>query len=71
MNIDDGRMGGCHWCAFYGKDNKSFSFDSFGGTPDENLLIQLTKPIIYHNYEIQDIYSKILRILLLILFLFN
>ena len=22
VNIDDGRLGGTHWCAFYIKDNK-------------------------------------------------
>ena len=59
VNIDDGRMGGSHWCAFYIKDNKSFYFDSFGGQPDNFLLNQLLKPIIYHNYKIQDINSKL------------
>ena len=57
VNIDDGRMGGSHWCAFYIKDNKSYYFDSFGGQPDRFLLNQLPKPIIYHNYKIQDINS--------------
>ena len=57
--IDDGRMGGSHWCAFYVKDNKSYYFDSFGGHPDIFLLNQLPKPIIYHNYKIQHINSKL------------
>ena len=57
VNIDDGRMGGSHWCAFYIKDNKSYYFDSFGGQPDKFILNQLPKPIIYHNYKIQDINS--------------
>ena len=33
INIDNGSMGGSHWCAFYVKNNKPFYFDSFGGTP--------------------------------------
>ena len=59
VNIDDGRMGGSHWTCFYIKDNKSFYYDSFGGSPDKFLLNQLPKPIIYHNYKIQDINSKL------------
>ena len=59
VNIDNGSMGGSHWCAFYIKDNKSFYFDSFGVQPDKFLLDQLPKPIIYHNYKIQDINSKL------------
>ena len=47
--IDDGRMGGTHWTCFIVKDNKSYSYDSFGGQPDEFLLKQLPEPIIYHN----------------------
>ena len=50
INIDDGRMGGSYWCSFVVKDRKSFYFDSFGGQPDNILLNQLPKPIIYHNY---------------------
>ena len=57
VNIGDYRNGGSHWCAFYIKDNISFYFDSFGGSPDKFLLNQLPKPIIYHNYKIQDINS--------------
>ena len=53
-NIDDGSQGGTHWVAFEG----SSYFDSFGGPPDQWLIKQLPKPIIYHNYIIQDIYSK-------------
>ena len=26
-NIDNGSMGGTHWCAFYVENNKSFYFD--------------------------------------------
>ena len=59
VNIDDGRMGGSHWVAFCIKDNKSFYFDTFGGAPDKFLLKQLPKPIMYHNYKIQDINSKL------------
>ena len=40
------------------KDNNSFYFDSFGGAPDKSLLNQLPKPILNHNYKIQDINSK-------------
>ena len=59
VNIDNGKMNGCHWCAFYVKDNNSFYFDSFGGSPHKFLLNQLPKPIIYHNYKIQDINSRL------------
>ena len=59
VNIDNGFQGGTHWTCFIVRDNKSYSFDSFGGTPDKFLLNQLTKPIIYHNYKIQDINSKL------------
>ena len=57
VNVDDGRMGGSHWTCFIVKDNKSYYFDSFGGTPDKFILKQLPKPILYHNYKIQDLNS--------------
>ena len=53
-NIDDGSQGGTHWVAF----NGSKYFDSFGGPPNKWLINQLPKPIIYHNYIIQGIHSK-------------
>ena len=59
VNIDDRRMGGSHWTCFIVKKNKSYCFDSFGGQPDKFLLNQLPKPIIYHNYKIQSITSKL------------
>ena len=59
VNIDNGRLRGTPWCAFYVKDKKSYYFDSFGGAPDKVLLNQLPKPIIYHNYKNQDIKSKL------------
>ena len=59
VNTDNGSQGGTHWTCFIIKDNKSNYFDSFGGQPDKFLLKELPKPIIYHNYEIQDIYSKL------------
>ena len=59
INIDDGKMGGSDWTCFIVKDNISYYFDSFGGSPDKFLLKQLPKPIIYHNYKIQDINSKL------------
>ena len=34
-------MGGSHWTCFRVKDNKSYYFDSFGGSADEILLNQL------------------------------
>ena len=58
VNIDNGSQGGTHWTCFIVKD-KSYHFDSFGGQPDKFLLNQLPKPITYHNYKIQDIYSKL------------
>ena len=59
VNIDDGRLGGSHWTCFIKKDNKSYYFDCFGGSPDNFLLNQLPKPIIFYNYKIQDINSQL------------
>ena len=59
VNIDNEQMGGSHWTCFIVKKNKSYYFDSFGGQPDKFLFIHLPKPIIYHNYKIQDINSKL------------
>ena len=59
VNIDDGSMNGTHWTCFIVKHNKSIYFDSFGGTPDKFLLNQLPKPIIYHNYKIQEKNSRL------------
>ena len=59
VNIDDGLMGGSHWTCFIVKDNKSYCFDSFGGQPEKFLINQVPKPIIYHNYKIQDINSQL------------
>ena len=59
VNMDDGSMGGSHWCCFTIKDNKGYFFDSFGVQPDKFLLNQLPKPITYHNYKIQDKNSKL------------
>ena len=59
VNIDNGSMGGTHWTCFYVKNNKSYYFDRFGGHPDKFLLNQIPKPIINHNYKIQDINSKL------------
>ena len=59
VNIDNGSMGASHWTCFIVKDDKSFHFDSFGVTPDNLLLNQLSKPILYHNHKIQVITSKL------------
>ena len=59
VNIDNGSQGGTHRTCFIVKDNKSYYFDSFGGQPDKFIFNQLAKPIIYHNYKIQDINSKL------------
>ena len=59
VNIGGYYNGGSHWCAFYIKDNISFYFDSFGATPDKFLLNHLPKPILYHNYKIQAINSRL------------
>ena len=59
INIDDSSVGGSHCVCFRAKSKKSFSFDWFGGCPDKTLLDQLTKPISYYNYIIQDINSKL------------
>ena len=59
VNIGGYFNGGSHWTCFIVKDNKSYYFDSFGGQPDRFLLNQLPKPIIYHNYKIQNINSQL------------
>ena len=59
VNFDKGSMGGTHWTCFIVKGNKSFYFDTFGSQPDKILLNQLSKPIIYHSYKLQDINSKL------------
>ena len=59
IKTDDGSQGGSHWTCFIVKDINSYYFDSFGGPPDKFLLNQLLKPILYHNYKIQDNYSKL------------
>ena len=59
VNIDNGSQGGSHWCCFIVKDNKSYYFDSFGAHADKFLLEQLPKPIIYHDYKIEDRNSKL------------
>ena len=58
IKIDDGSQNCTHWCVFYIKDNTSHYFDGRCVQPDEFLLKQLPKPIIYHNYKIQDKNSK-------------
>ena len=58
VNIDNGSQNGTHWTCIIVKD-KSYYFDSFGGQPDNFLLKQLPKPIIYHNYKIQNINSNL------------
>ena len=59
VNIDNGLQGGTHWTCFLIKDKKSYYFDSIGGNPDKILLKQLPKPIIYHNFKIQNINSNL------------
>ena len=59
VKLEDGSQAGTHWTVFYVKNNKLFYFDSFGGAPDNFIVNQLPKPIIYHNFKIQDIDSKI------------
>ena len=59
VNIDDGRKGGSHWTAFYVENKKSYHFHSIGGQPDKFSLKQSPETILYHNYKIQDINSKL------------
>ena len=59
VNIDNGPQGDTYCTCFIVQYNKTYYFDSFGVQPDKFLLNQLSKPIIYHNYKIQDIYSKL------------
>ena len=59
VKIDNGSQGGTHWTCFIIKSNKYYYFDSFGGQPDKFFLNQLPKQIIYHNYKMQDVNSKL------------
>ena len=68
VNIDNGSQGGTLWTCFITKDNKSFYFANFGGTPDEFLLNQLPKPILYKNYKKQNTNSKFCGIFCLYFF---
>ena len=52
-------MGGTHWTCFIVKKITSYYFDSFGAQPDEYLLKQLAKPLLNHNYTIQDKKPKV------------
>ena len=61
VNINNGPQGGTHWCCFKIKDNKSFYLDSFGVRTDKFQIEKLPKPIIYFNYKIQDLISKLCR----------
>ena len=59
VNIDNGSQGGTHWTCFYIKNKKSYYFDSvLEVAPGKFLLKQLPKPIIYHNFKIQNINSQ-------------
>ena len=71
INIDNGSRGGTHWTCFIVKDKKSYYIGSFGGQRDKNLLNQLPKTIICHNYKIQDINSKLCGGYCLYFFLFD
>ena len=70
INIDNGEQGGTHWDYFILKNGKSIYFVIFGGAPDKFLLNQLPKPIIYHNYKIQRIFSRLCGSYFLVVFLF-
>ena len=59
VNIGNGSLGGSHWTCFIVKGKNFHFYDSFGGSPNKFLLNQLPKPIIYHNYKIQDLSSKL------------
>ena len=52
-------MGGTPWTFLKLKDNESFYVASFGGSPDKLLLEQLTKPLNFHKYKIQDMNSRL------------
>ena len=71
VKIDDGSQGGTHWTCFIVKGKKSYYFDTFGGQPDKFLINRLPNSIIFHNYEIQDINSKLCGSYCLFFFLFN
>ena len=59
VNIDNGSQVGTPWACFIVKNNTPHYFDSFGCQPDKFSLKQLPKPGIYHNYQTQDINSKL------------
>ena len=59
VNLNNGAKGGTHWTCFYVKGNESLYLDSFGGYPEKFLLDQLPKPITYHKYKIQVIFSRL------------
>ena len=60
VKIGYGSQGVNRWTVSYIKvKKKTFHFDSFGSAPDKFLPNQLPKPILYHNYKIQNNHSKL------------
>ena len=59
VNIDNGSQGSTDWVCFTVKENKSFYHDPFGGPSGKFLLKQLPKPILYQNYKIQAVNSRL------------
>ena len=57
--MDNGSQGGTHWTSFIKNDNKPQNFDKFGGQPDNILIYQLLKQIVYHSHKIQDTNFKL------------
>ena len=59
VNIDNGSQGGTHWTSFIVKDKKHSTLTRLEVSQIIFFLNQLPKPILYHNYKIQDIYSQL------------
>ena len=57
--MDKAIQDGTHWTCFMIKDNKYVVFGSFVGQLEKFPLQKLSKPIVYHNYIFQDLYSRL------------
>ena len=53
INTDNGEQVGTQWNRFHKRDNKSYYFESFGGSPDKFSLQQIPIPLFFHNYKLQ------------------
>jgi hypothetical protein len=57
INLDNSDGPGTHWTAYYRKDGANFYFSSFGDDPPIEVVEYLGKPILTHNFCIQEFHE--------------